>query len=274
MRFSIVTPSFNQVQFLGKTIESIWKQRGNFEIEHIIVDGGSTDGSVELIREYEEKLRRGEYAGYCNNLQLKWRSQSDNGQSEALNAGLGRATGEILAYLNSDDLYEPRALQEVQKTFIRFPALHWAYGRCRIVDEQGKEIQRFIKWYRTLLGRFYSRNMLLVVNTVPQPATFWKTSAAKIVGPFSEREDLCMDYDYWCRLSERFPARQIPKTIASFRVHSVSKGGTRFIQQFNDEYRIAVGHTANRLLLWLHRIHMKLVVMVYSRMRPSSARAI
>lgn len=271
MTFSIITPSLNQARFLGATIESIWTQRGNFAIEHIIMDGGSTDGSVELIQDYETKLRKGQFEGYNNGIRLIWQSQKDAGQSQAINRGMQQATGEIRAYLNADDLYLPGALQAVQRTFTRFPTLMWSYGRCRIIDEAGRRIQRPIEWYRTVLGRIYSYQVLLVMNVIPQPATFWRARAARKSGPFQEQEHLCMDYEYWCRLGKQFPAKQIPRALASFRVHSSSKGGTKFVQQFADECRVAATYTKSRFLRWLHACHTAFIVRTYRLMRSSNS---
>jgi glycosyltransferase involved in cell wall biosynthesis len=270
MKFSVVTPSLNQAQFLRETIESIWTQRGNFEIEHIIMDGGSTDDSVKVIQEYEARLRSGQYEGYCNGIRLIWQSQKDGGQSDAINRGMRLATGDIRAYLNADDLYLPGALQAVQQVFVRFPHLMWAYGRCLIINEAGVEVQRPIRWYKTLLGRIYSYATLLVLNFIPQPATFWRASVTQQVGLFREDEHLCMDYEYWCRLGKHFPAKQIPRILASFRVHSGSKGGTKFRQQFTDERRVAAVYTKNRFLLWLHTLHGRCIVFIYARMRSNS----
>src|SRR5438552_17185717 len=117
MRISIVTPSYNQGDFLGETIESVLGQAGDFEIEYFVMDGGSTDGSVDVIRRYAERVAAGQWAARCRGIVMHWTSERDGGQTAAINAGLRRATGDVLAYINSDDAYFPGAFQRVARVF-------------------------------------------------------------------------------------------------------------------------------------------------------------
>ena len=109
-KFSIVTPSLNQRPYIQETMESVLSQEGDFEIEYFVVDGGSSDGSVELIRQCAEKVSSGNRPVRCRGITMEWISEKDHGQSEAINKGLRRATGDFVSYLNSDDLYFPGAL--------------------------------------------------------------------------------------------------------------------------------------------------------------------
>src|SRR5262249_31920156 len=116
-RLSIVTPSYNQAEFVGETIESVLGQEGDFELEYFVMDGGATEGSVEVIRRYAELVEGGRWTPRCRRLVMRWASAPDDGQAAAINAGLRQATGDVLAYINSDDLYFPGAFARVLRAF-------------------------------------------------------------------------------------------------------------------------------------------------------------
>ena len=120
MKISIITPSYNQAQFIERTILSVLNQDYK-DIEYIIMDGGSTDGTVEILKKYSDHII--------------WKSEKDNGQSDAINKGLKMATGDIVAYLNSDDTYQPGAFKEVATFFEKNPDKKWVYGKCLIINE-------------------------------------------------------------------------------------------------------------------------------------------
>ena len=183
---TIVTPSYNQAAFLEQTIDSVLSQ-GYSNVEYIIIDGGSTDGSVEIIRRYEKHL-------------AYWVSEPDRGQTHAINKGMQRATGEIRAYLNSDDYYLPATFAAVADYLHSRPDVDLVHGRCRVVDVQGKTIgQRFgsITRYDEILDLWdvWWNQMNFV-----QPEVFWTRRIAMNVGPFREDLFLVMDYEYWLRI--------------------------------------------------------------------------
>ena len=132
MKFTIITPSLNQGAFIERTLKSIQAQRRDVDVEHWVMDGGSTDGTLDILRRCEG--------------QLSWTSGPDQGQSDAINKGLRRATGDILAWLNSDDVYEPGALVAVAAAYRTRP-FQWAFGNCRIIDETDREIRRAVTAY-------------------------------------------------------------------------------------------------------------------------------
>lgn len=255
MKLSVVTPSFNQASFIERTIASVVSQTGDFDLEYIIIDGGSTDGSIEIIKHYAEKDPR-----------IQWVSEPDSGQSNAINKGLSQATGDIVSFLNSDDVYYPGTLQCAAKLF-QDQTVQWAYGKCRIINEHDVETNKLITWYKNIVGYFYQYWLLLVVNYISQPATFWRRSVLTEIGLINEQEHLVMDYDYWCRLGQNYPARHIRQYLAGFRLYGTSKSGQRFVQQFQQEYAIAKQYTHSRLILWLHKIHTMLIVLVYKVIR-------
>ena len=250
MKFTVVTPSFNQARYLERTIESVLSQRGDFELEYLVVDGGSSDGSVDILRRYQGRLW--------------WVSEPDRGQSHAINKGLARATGSVLAWLNSDDTYELGALDRVARTF-RDTGARWCFGECRIVDEQDREIRRAIRWYKRRLGRQYSLGRLLTKDLVPQPATFFRRDLFLEAGPVDEAYHLAMDYDLWLRFARIAEPAFIPEALATFRWHDTSKSGGRYTDAAWEAYGIARRHalSGERAALRRHYLHVLSLVAVY-----------
>jgi len=253
MRFSIITPSYNQAQFIERTIKSVLCQNyPNFE--YIVMDGGSTDGTVEILKKYSDKII--------------WKSEKDRGQSDAINKGLKMATGDIVAYLNSDDTYEPDALKKVAEFFQNSPAgepdKKWVYGKCRIINENDKEIRKPITAYKNLLLKKYSYAKLLSENFISQPATFWKRKIHAEIGFFDENEHYCMDYEFWLRMGQKYPAGVINEYLANFRYYTNSKSGGVNKKQFQDELRIAKKYGKNnKLSVALHYLNHWKIVIIY-----------
>ena len=175
----------------------------------LFVDGGSTDDTLEVLRSYGDRLR--------------WISQRDEGQADALNKGLALATGEIIGWLNSDDTYEPGCLEAVAGVFAAEPATQWLYGKVRVIDEDGREIRRWITWYKNRRLRRFSFARLLTENWISQMGVFWRRSAGEAVGPFRKELHHVMDYDYWLRLGARWPGRYVDRYLGAFRWYPTSK---------------------------------------------------
>jgi glycosyltransferase involved in cell wall biosynthesis len=195
------------------------------DVEYIIMDGGSTDGTVEILKKYSDRIT--------------WTSEKDKGQSDAINKGLKMATGDIVAYLNSDDTYEPGAFQKVANFFKENPDRFWAYGKCKIIDRNDLEIRKPITFYKNLLLKKYSYSKLLSENFISQPATFWKREIHAQEGFFDESEHFCMDYEFWLRIGKNSPAGVIHEYLANFRYYADSKSGSVNKKQFQDELRLA-----------------------------------
>lgn len=268
MKISIVTPSFNQAKFITQTIESVVTQSGDFEIEYFVMDGGSQDGTVQILKNYEQRFRDGEFA---NLVKFEWVSQADRGQSDAINQALQKASGEIVGYLNSDDLYEPNALNQITKFFQNCPDAVWATGKCNIINEVDQEICRGITLYKNVWLYFLNYFWLLVLNPISQPATFWKRSLHRQLGYFDEAESLVMDYEFWLRLARGYPIYFLPRPLAKFRWHTHSKGTTKFAEQFEREYLVAwqYARTTHYSLVTslLHKIHQTLIIACYNILR-------
>ena len=199
---SVVTPSYNQAAFLEETIRSVLLQ-GYPNLEYGVMDGGSTDGSVEIIRKYAPFLSF-------------WQSQPDKGQTDAINRGMEKCSGFILAYLNSDDVYEPGAFQTVAPLFEQ-DAADVVYGGFVAIDETGTVRARY-------QAHPFDAGRLLLDNTIAQPSTFWSANVQETIGEFDARLHYSMDYDYWMRAcAAGFRFKNTDQCLSRFRFHSGSK---------------------------------------------------
>ena len=200
---SIVTPSFNQAHYLESTILSVLEQDYP-NIEYIIVDGGSSDGSLEIIRRYANRL-------------AWWVSEKDNGQTDAINKGFARVKGDILAWLNSDDTYERNAVREAVSFLQERPEVGLVYGDANFIDENGRIIGRF-----PAAQTNYRRLRRGYVH-IPQQSAFWRAELWRKVGPLDPSFFFAMDYDLWVRLAALAPLQYLPRLWAGFRLHTQGK---------------------------------------------------
>ena len=201
---SIVTPSFNQGKYLEATILSVLEQDYP-NIQYFIMDGGSSDESVEVIHKYERKL-----AG--------WVSEKDKGQTDAINKGFSRSTGGILAWLNSDDTYQPGAVRDAVETLKSQPGIGMVYGDANFINETGKVIGRFPAAQTDL------KKLRRGFVHIPQQASFWRAELWEKVGPLDPSFYFAMDYDLWVRLARITRLLYVPGRVwANFRLHSTGK---------------------------------------------------
>jgi len=241
---SIVVPSFNKVKYIGQTLESIVNQ--NYQnLEVIIQDGGSTDGTLAVIKKFARK-----YPGIFN-----FESKKDKGQLDAINTGLKKATGEILTYINADDTYGLGALDSVAKAYMENPSSLWFAGRGRVINSKGKEIAKFIIWYKNLLLSLNSRLFLLAVNYLMQPSVFITRKAWEKFGSFIGTQSYITEYDLWLRLSRVSMPRVISECISSFRISGENISSVSYVRLLDDDYIIAKKYTKNMLILALHKLN-------------------
>ena len=200
---TIITPSFNQARFLEATIQSVLSQDYP-RIEYMIVDGGSNDGSVDVIKKYESRL-------------AWWVSEKDKGQTDAINKGFAQANGEILAWINSDDTYEPGAVSAAVKYLQDHPEVGMVYGDCNFISESGRVIGKFgsAQTNYRLLRQGYAH--------IPQQTMFLRADLWKQVGPLDPSFYFAMDYDLWTRIAARTEIKYVPQTWANFRLHTSGK---------------------------------------------------
>src|SRR5215217_1674 len=203
MLISIITPSYNQAPYIEKTIQSVLSQDYP-RIEYLIVDGGSTDDTVNIIKKYENKI-----AG--------WTSEKDGGQTDAINKGLARVTGDILAWINSDDTYEPGAVSAAVKYLQEHPEVGMVYGDCNFINENGIVIGKFnsAQTSHHLIRQGYVH--------IPQQTMFFRADLWKQVGPLDPSFYFAMDYDLWTRISVHSEIKYVPQTWANFRLHTSGK---------------------------------------------------
>jgi glycosyltransferase involved in cell wall biosynthesis len=216
LTFSIITPSYNQGEFLAETIESILRQAGNFFIDYVVVDGGSTDNSAEIIRHYDSLLQRGEWPIQCRGITFRWLSEKDKGQTDALMKGFRMATGDIFAWLNSDDTYLPGALQSAAGFFGKHPEVGLMYGDAYYCDRSGGTIGS----YR---AEEFDLDKLASANIICQPSAFFWHDVFNAVGGLDETLQFVMDYDLWIRIGRRFPCLYLPEFFSMYRLHETSK---------------------------------------------------
>lgn len=204
-KITIVTPSYNQGQYLEETIRSVLLQ--NYpNLEYMIIDGGSTDNSVDIIKKYEPWL-------------TYWVSEKDNGQSEAINKGFQRATGDIIAWINSDDRYVEGAFSIIETFLSSHPEVDMVYGDAEIIDTDGNFLshRKEIAFDRTM-GLWIGFGIL-----IPQPTVFWRRNIFQSVGYLNEKLHYALDNEYWIRVSEHHQIEHIPHLLAQARYHPSSK---------------------------------------------------
>jgi glycosyltransferase involved in cell wall biosynthesis len=246
---TVMTPTYNQGDYIEQAIESVLSQ--NYpNLEYLVMDGGSTDQTLDVLRKYEHHIQ--------------WFSQKDRGQSHALNKGFQFATGDVICYLNSDDLFTSDALLKVGGFFKEHPQAYWLTGKCIIIDENGKEMRKSGTIYKNFWLRRQSLKVLGMMNYISQPSTFWRREAFEKVGYFDERWYYAMDYDYWLRLAKHYRLWFLDEYLACFRVHPASKGSSSARSQFGEELEVARRHVTSQTLLRLHAIHSAISAAVYN----------
>jgi len=213
---SVITPSYNQGEFLEETLASVLSQEGNFHLDYLIIDGGSNDNSVEIIKRYEKLLDEQRWQVRCCGITYRWLSEKDRGQTDALSKGFRLAKGEILAWLNSDDVYLPGTLQSVAAFFRDNPTIALLYGEAHYCDSDGEIIGR----YPT--GGF-DLGKLAYFNFFCQPSTFFRSEAFEAVGGLDDTLHYAMDYDLFVKIGKQFPCRYLPRFFSKYRLHDMSK---------------------------------------------------
>jgi len=221
-QFSIVTPSYNQGEFLEETILSVLDQAGNFTIQYIIADGGSTDSSVKIIKKYDRILKEKKYPLKNKGVDLSWWSRPDNGQPDAINQGFKLAKAPIVAWVNSDDVYEKGAFAEVTQEFIKNPAAGIIYSNYTQIDGKSKIIQRadFIKLG---LAPFDLEKEINLGNLIPTPSAFFNRKAVEKVGYINEKYQYAFDYDLFIKIAKEYPVIYVDAYWSRFRFHDTSK---------------------------------------------------
>lgn len=224
---TIVTPSYNQSRYIEQTIQSVLQQDYP-AIEYFVIDGGSTDSSVDVIRRYENQLSG-------------WVSEKDKGQADAINKGFRRANGEFIAWLNSDDTYQPDAIRKAIETFQKHPEAGLVYGNVLSIDEHSRpfNLQTF---------QPYNLKDLMAFNIISQPAVFMRRSILEQAGHLDLDYHLLLDHHLWLRMATLAPIVHIPETLAAARYHAEAKNLARTADFGREAFRIVDWMRANPAL--------------------------
>jgi len=247
-KISIITPSYNQGKFIEKTIQSVIEQDYP-HYEHIIIDGGSTDGTLEILKRYQDVLI--------------FVSEKDEGQVSAINKGLKIANGEIISFLNSDDYYLPHTFTRMREFFSK-PECAWLIGDSVIVDENDREIQKFIRYYKKTIRMLNSYKVLLLTNFICQPSTFWRKDFLETVGYFDEKLSLAFDYKQWLLMYQKKKPIVTNYALSAFRIHKASKGSLYFREQMNEELTVLQSLNIAKTSFLLHKLNLFFIKFIYS----------
>lgn len=254
-RISIITPSYNQGIYIQHTIESVLNQ--NYpDLEYWVIDGGSTDQTLDILRSYGQKIQ--------------WISEKDHGQSHAINKGFHRSTGQIIAFLNSDDIYEPGALLAVGNFFNAHPDAFWVAGKCHFIDQNGRRIRKLVSMYKNYWLLWKSYTILMIMNYAWQQSSFWRREIIDKIGYIDEDLKYAMDYDYELRIGKEYKLWVLNQYLASFRIHSSSKAGSSANAQFDADLKIMKKYASSPLLVKMHKLHNNITVGIYRRLMRTS----
>ncbi len=228
VRFSIITPNFNGDRFLEQTLTSVLRQRDDgVELEYIVVDGNSSDASHAIFDSY---------AAGIDTLVI----EDDTGPANAINKGLALATGDIVAWLNADDIYLPGTLQRVEQAYAGRPHSAMYFGGCQIVGEYGEEIRSGITRFKELFYPVSSRFTFQCINYLSQPSLFFSRRAYESGGPIREDMVAAWDYEFFLRLWHAGDATYVHGgPLAAFRWHEQSISGQNYAVQFQEEFEAA-----------------------------------
>ncbi|MEA5392816.1 glycosyltransferase family 2 protein [Cyanobium gracile UHCC 0139] len=235
----MITPSYQQGRFIGRTIESVLIQRSrDVELDYVVCDGGSRDETVEILRSYGDDLM--------------WVSEPDDGQADAVNKGLAMTSGDIIAWVNSDDVYYPGAFAMVQAIFVAHPEIHALYGHADHIDQADQVLEAYPveAWnYARLKQSCY----------LCQPAVFFRRSLVKQWGGLDATLQYCMDYELWLRYGQHVPFYFLPQRLAGSRLYAENKTLGQRISvhtEINDMLRHRLGKVPDP---WIFRYsHVKL----------------
>lgn len=235
MKFSIVTPSYNSERFIAETIESVLSQKGDFTIEYIIVDSQSQDNTIKIAKNYQRTLESGEYRINCSGVAIKIYQEKDDSMYEAINYGFSKATGDIYAWINSDDIYLPGAFGVIAQTFAGYPEVKWIKGITSYINEYStifKAGHCFMYDQKWLQKGVYGKDAYFV----QQDSVFWRSTLWEIAKGIDARFKKAGDYSLWIKFSQYEPLYTVKAYISCFR--KVKGQLSQDIDSYRKEYAL------------------------------------
>jgi len=257
MLVSIVIPNFNGAQYLGRTLASVAALTYS-PVEVIVVDGASTDDSIRVIRDWEKTLP------------MRWISESDSGQAEAINKGFRMASGAIMGWINSDDMLTPAAAALAAARFSADPDLDFVWGFCLVVDADDRPLNIQNPFVREDLGLLRKHR-----NFVPQPGSWFSRRLVERYGPLSENLHYLFDYDFFLRFAGQVRTEFVPEVMAHFRIHETSKSGSQEHRFLSEEPTVFRAHGGKWLSpFWLNYLRYRIFEMPVQRAKEPLRRIV
>lgn len=252
-KISVITPSFNQGKYLERTILSVINQKYP-NTEYIIIDGGSTDSSVKIIKKYKKYL-------------TYWVSEKDQGQADALNKGFSKATGEILCWLNSDDIHFPWTLSLVSQFFQEYKSLQWITGQAVSINTEDVIVRTGIQTgkVKNLIERGFYHGKAL--GFIPQEGTFWKRNLWKKTGSFIDNKTYAMDFALWKRFANHAPLVTVEAPLGAFRINPQQK--TQNMSKYYGEIHPLLNFVPKQITLPVRVLHPLLLRRMSDRIKYS-----
>lgn len=243
-KISVVIPSYNKIKYISDTLNSIINQKyDNYEV--IIQDGGSDDGTLDVIKKTVNKYPK----------KFRLVSRKDGGQLAAINEGLSRATGDVVTFINADDMYEDGVFKLISALYVENPRAQWFVGGGIVINENNKEIAKIASIYKRFLLKVNSISFLKMTNYIMQPSVFISRSAYKSYGPFTGNSDFVMEYDLWLRLATISMPIVTSRNISRFRIEANTKTKKLFKKILFEDEKIIKRYTGNMLILIMHKFH-------------------
>jgi len=239
MKFSIITPVYNGEKYIAETIESILSQEGDFEIEYIIQDGGSTDGTIKIAELYADRVNAGQYPIRCNKVSIQYFSEKDRGMYDAIEKGFTHTTSDVMAYLNADDKYLPGSFASVVSVLVHYPDVEWLKGIDTTSDESGTTTSRgscFLYRQDWLQKGIYGRNTYFV----QQDSVFWKQSLWEKARAEISSFRLAGDYALWIAFAKHASLWSFNKQVSVFRERAGQLSS--IMDPYREEQELAASH--------------------------------